>query len=783
MSALSRLLPVPEPPHDPRSVLLGGWIGREPAVGFRVRRAQDVEISAATCALVLSPTPAGARLMTEPSGTFAGLRLPINVAMTPDGHVYLLDPISGQVKLFDAGCCRFEPVHCFTRAFDPPRPVCGDPARPETPVARARPEATSLTDPHGLAVCGGDLFIADSGHERIVRFALDGLLPRAPLRLPRAERQKRARPWFPVALAFDGQGCLHAADAHNARIDVFDAAGRWRTALDAGAPVWALAFDCEDRLHALLAEADRLELAADAAGARWRLVESPGVPAAPRVVVFRDGAPQPIGARPAAGHRFGRPALAADFRGFLHFPGAEGGARFDGRGICLPAAAAAVPERYRRAGTYWSQPLDSGIEGCPWHRVELRGAVPRGCSVTVRTMTAEVPLSEREVADLEAVDVVAAWQTDQVAPPMTADRWDCLVTSPPGRYLWLRVELAGNGTDTPCVAAFVVEFPRVSLRRFLPAVFGTDPTGADFTDRFTAIFDTTLRSIERRIDRLPALFDPLSAPADRRGDAPDFLSWLGTWIGVTLARGWPERRRRRYLKEVARLYRHRGTPVGLWRQLLLLLGFDRALEDCRAERPQRRCLARPLNCAPAAESAPAQPPPLLLEHFRLRRWLYAGQGRLGADSVLWGKRIVGRSQLSGPEPPPHQTGNAQIGETRLITTPDPLRDPFHVAAHRLSVFVPARVRECEADRRALDQLLALETPAHVQYDVRYVEPRFRVGVQAMIGLDSVVARAPHGVPLSGRPLGQGTVLEGPRGRRSGRLAVGEARVGTTAVLT
>jgi hypothetical protein len=106
-----------------------------------------------------------------------------------------------------------------------------------------------------------------------------------------------------------------------------------------------------------------------------------------------------------------------------------------------------------------------------------------------------------------------------------------------------------------------------------------------------------------------------------------------------------------------------------------------------------------------------------------------------------------------------------------------------VAAHRLSVFVPARVRECEADRRALDQLLALETPAHVQYDVRYVEPRFRVGVQAMIGLDSVVARAPHGVPLSGRPLGQGTVLEGPRGRRSGRLAVGEARVGTTAVLT
>src|SRR5262249_49028494 len=137
------------------------------------------------------------------------------------------------------------------------------------------------------------------------------------------------------------------------------------------------------------------------------------------------------------------------------------------------------------------------------------------------------------------------------------------------------------------------------------------------------------------------------------------------------------------------------------------------------------------------------------------------------------------------EPAPLEpTGNARLGESRLISTADPLRDPFHLTAHRLSVFVPARVRDCDSERRALDQLRAMETPAHVQYEVRYVEPRFRVGVQAMIGFDSVVARTPHGVRLDESALGEGTILGPPPQRgAAAHLTVGQARVGTNAVVT
>jgi hypothetical protein len=118
----------------------------------------------------------------------------------------------------------------------------------------------------------------------------------------------------------------------------------------------------------------------------------------------------------------------------------------------------------------------------------------------------------------------------------------------------------------------------------------------------------------------------------------------------------------------------------------------------------------------------------------------------------------------------------------MNTVPDPLRDPFHVHAHGFSVFVPSRVRESEVDRQALEQLLAREAPAHTRVDIRYVEPRFRVGVQATIGLDAVVARTPRGVVLGGAALRRGTVISGRR-VHGPQLQVGDARVGTTTRLT
>ena len=78
--------------------------------------------------------------------------------------------------------------------------------------------------------------------------------------------------------------------------------------------------------------------------------------------------------------------------------------------------------------------------------------------------------------------------------------WDCLIRSGPGRYLWLELEFTGNGSVTPVLGSVEIEFPRISLRRLLPAVFGAEPVSADFTDRFLSLYDTSFRTVEHQID-------------------------------------------------------------------------------------------------------------------------------------------------------------------------------------------------------------------------------------------------------------------------------------------
>jgi phage tail-like protein len=350
---------------------------------------------------------------------------------------------------------------------------------------------------------------------------------------------------------------------------------------------------------------------------------------------------------------------------------------FDLQGNLVTALPVLAPPTYAATGVYISQAWDSELYRCQWHRIIIRGDLPAGSMVQVSTHTAEALYPDDQIiaAGLE-------WETNQIAHELQNGEWDCLVRSGLGRYLWLKIELRGNGKVTPEIESITIEFPRISLRRYLPPVFGEEPISADLTDRFLALYDTTIRSIESKIDYLARYFDPLSAPADERSVGQmDFLTWLGTWIGVGLDRNWPDVKRRQFLKKAGKLFDLRGTREGLWRQLLLFLGIDAERICCPHDQPMARCRPKPFNCEPVKKAACHwQPPPLILEHFKLRRWLFVGAARLGDQAVLWGNRIVNRSQLNE---------EARMDRSQLITTQDPYRDPFHVYAHKFTVFVPA----------------------------------------------------------------------------------------------
>ena len=160
--------------------------------------------------------------------------------------------------------------------------------------------------------------------------------------------------------------------------------------------------------------------------------------------------------------RFGALPFRVDVDGVLDFGppcgafGPDGGSR--------PQGAKADTPKYEPEGFYWSEPLDSRLYRCQWHRVILRGTVPTGCSVRVRTYTAEVPLPFGAIQGLAADE----WHTHQVARHVRGE-WDCLVRGSGGRYLWLELRLGGNTRVTPCLESVDIEFPRISLRRCTPA--------------------------------------------------------------------------------------------------------------------------------------------------------------------------------------------------------------------------------------------------------------------------------------------------------------------------
>lgn len=86
----------------------------------------------------------------------------------------------------------------------------------------------------------------------------------------------------------------------------------------------------------------------------------------------------------------------------------------------------------------------------------------------------------------------------------------------------------------------------------LPAMFLDDA----FVQRFCDGLDDVLAPVPSALDNFWAVLDPELTP-------PDFLDWLGSWVGVEMDRTWPVQRHRAMVASAAALYRRRGTCAGL----------------------------------------------------------------------------------------------------------------------------------------------------------------------------------------------------------------------------
>jgi phage tail-like protein len=399
--------------------------------------------------------------------------------------------------------------------------------------------------------------------------------------------------------------------------------------------------------------------------------------------------------------------------------------------------------------------IDSESTQTVWHRIYLEASIPPHAAIRVwlaATNEAGAPIAESAwhehrfghgaaVADGAAV-AQGAWVSAPSELPFhpgllqcepvknrtglftaLVQRPDRRVRSLRGRFLWIHVELTGDGRSSPEIAALRVYGSRFSyVNQYLPelyreSVFGPDAeqrgpaTGPDFLERTLDNFESVLTPLEDRIANAYLLTDARTAPDDA-------LEWLGSWIGVGFDPVYPPERRRQLLRSAPELYKWRGTARGLASALDVSTGGGVSggeivvLEDFRL----RRTVATILGADLADEEDP-----------------------LLAGLVASGNSYVGDTLFLGDE---------SRKEFLALFAPDAVRNAaeqaaidalFDGLAYRVTVLVHQEVEP--QDLGLIRRVVELETPAHVLVRVVTATQPFVVGMAALVGVDTYLAPA------------------------------------------
>ena len=646
-----------------------------------------------------------------------------------------------------------------------PPPVAGDFSGPAP--------ASMLARPVGLAFdAGGRLFIAESGADRVLLFDLD------------ARRLERT-------IAFPGEAPTDLSWTGDSLLIVLSTSGRVMRLRGRGeavpfelppgsGPVSRIASSPAGRIAFL-------ERAGEAA-ARVCLLGDSGIEHAETIAFATDlewlcghtlviarGRDQDFVVRRCSGGVYEkRPPLRAhdyDGRGIVATPEGEGGGSACGSRRILYCTVAgtirhAVAERlrYERGGTVTSYRLDSGEFQTVWGRLFVEACVPPGSTLRVRFECRDEP-DESVPAETGSAPVnidrshLAHWEVTPPLPPSDAfvgapdsrylhrresgrelpwsvipplERYAVYETPipvPPGRFLWVQLELTGNTRVTPRVRALRAEHPGHDYLRKLPRVYSRDPASAGFLRRYLSIFEGLLGDLESRSVHRDVLLDPRGAPAE-------VLPWLAGFFGLVLDERWsraprPGGRtidaRRDLVRDVEWLFRFRGTLPGLRRFIRHYTGVS----------------------------------PVLIEHFRLRG---LGGGMVSGDEDAFSNSVLGAGFRVGGA-----TGSAE--KVALDGTVD---DAFATHAHRFTVVIPAALDEEQLD--VVNHILEVHRPSHTLFTACTIAAGMRIGRGLHIGLSSIVGPSDEfvTVQIGDSPLGRGGILGRPAETHA---AAGSMRVG------
>jgi phage tail-like protein len=675
-------------------------------------------------ALTLARVPRAANPISVQGNKPAGAA---GVASDAEGYLYLSDPLGNHVLKLDPSL---------------PERVLSLGEKGSLPGQFCAPRGLTLGPPDAL-------YVADSGNHRIqvfdqYRLQLRGVWGQSD---PYADPQpgnadgRFNDPWD---LAFDSECNLYVVDHGNQRIQKFD----WHGQVDPS--FWArlsTAGVLQEPTHITTAKGNRgNEEGTDKQEDRIYVVDRAGR----EVIVLspagdvRDRWGADVLEEPSGIVVFGEAVYVGDNqrRRVLKFlavsgsfvgealnyegPVAELGLDSKGNIVIHPGDAQKiiylVPDSaHVLNGSFLAGPLKTEELSTLWHRVRVvTDSLPENTHLQLFAYTSDADKPPPFDKDAENPFTNSAWQ------PIPGDVLDALIPSTPSasvsgsallpnpgvipgpilsepkRFLWLGGLLQSDGHQSPAIQQIRIDFGRDTYLRYLPAIYAERAQSRDFLERFLALFESVLGSLEEEIEgNLPKLLNPWAAPER-------FLPWLASWMVFELDEDWSVSQTRQRIAEAFQLQSMRGTVDGLRRYLKLYADVDAYIEE-----------------------------PSLPTSF----W------SLGEDSVL------GSSTMLAPAYPDGAVlgVSATLDQSNLSEVEDYGASLFEDTAFHFSV----QVHSLALNRRtALDEVRAVierEKPAHTDYHLCVIKPRMRVGFQARVGIDTLVGSGAPELQLDGEP--------------------------------
>jgi phage tail-like protein len=715
-----------------------------PRFHFRgLERLPDGSLTLARVPAVVATLGDAAAVDGEPGG-------PAAIAVVPDctGDFYVSDPEGHRIWRYDACTGDIGPLP-FLQG-------------PGTAPGR-------LNGPRGLAVAGAAggwrLYVAESGNHRVQVVDLATQQPTAIWGQPDPDAPPTpgtdpGRFDSPGDLAVDRRGNVYVLDHGNNRIQKFTPGGEVVALF--GETLAAQEQPPVDPIRLAIGhrDGDDVLFVLDHEGAVWRLaaftvegIVAPsgwrlraGEPATPRALALCDDAVYVGG----TGGWISRYDADGTFIVGQAVPGlviaaltCYGDRELLATGGGLPVTRFAREGGWVERGFFWTGPIETVAPAISWHRWRAT-TDPVAGDAHLQLFSAIV---DRTAPDPVVSDETAPFASGWSAAPR--DEADVVILSDAAKsvlaageidpaadqegpvspiWIWLGGVFSGEGRASPVVRRLRLDLGPASPLRYLPAIYREGPRRRLFLDLALAALDSELGRVGDTLDELPRLIDPAATPAD-------WLPWLGSWLDVELVEDAPETDKRRIIAEAFALYARRGTRDGLRRALKLFAGVDATIDE------------------PIAGAA----------LFVLDDGASLGF-TTGLAPTYPGGAVLGRS--------------ATLGQSHLLPVEQTGTPLFADRAHRFVVNVHAAQLTEPATRRLIDWVLTHERPAHVDYEVRVVEPRMRVGVQATLGVDAIVGGVSPMPPFAdGVPLDRQQTLPADPRWSGGRVGAG-LRVGS-----